>query len=127
MRSILTIRSSGVAALVLKRAQLKSFPAYRVFSTGLTHLDVSDPNLHRDFYPPPPITLVDEEDADKIEAAIQQALTSGFQAAAALCLTPFGDGHSSQRIAQVLVSYPLENLLHKRFFDSSLRMRPDIQ
>ncbi len=62
-----------------------------------------------------------EEDADKIEAAIQQALTSGFQAAAALCLTPFGDGHSSQRIAQVLVSYPLENLLHKRFFDLDLR------
>jgi UDP-hydrolysing UDP-N-acetyl-D-glucosamine 2-epimerase len=62
-----------------------------------------------------------EEETDKIEAAIRQALTSEFQAATARCLTPFGDGHASERISKVLVSHPLDNLIHKRFFDLDLR------
>ena len=60
------------------------------------------------------------ESADSIATAIAKALSPSFQALAAERQSPFGSGGSSDRIAEILRTYPLENILDKRFFELAL-------
>ena len=52
---------------------------------------------------------------EAIVAAIRRALTSEFQALAANCANPYGDGRASERIVSILKTIPLdETLLRKQ-------------
>ena len=54
-------------------------------------------------------------EVDAIQAAIDQALSPAFQAALRSCVNPYGDGHSAERILDILDGTPLEDrLLIKR-------------
>lgn len=57
------------------------------------------------------------ETTSAIVAAIQRALEPHFQKVAERRESPFGDGQAASRMVQILRSYPLDNLLMKRFFD----------
>src|SRR5260370_37920552 len=51
---------------------------------------------------------------DEIERAIHVALSDNFRASLRDLTNPYGDGHSSEKIAQILSSVPLsESLLMK--------------
>ncbi len=53
--------------------------------------------------------------ADDIKAALQEACSSQFRASVAKCENPYGDGHSSRRILDVLSRTPVDDrLLAKR-------------
>lgn len=52
-----------------------------------------------------------------ITTSLTRALCPEFQAALATVVNPFGDGHASERIVDILASYPLGNLLCKHFHD----------
>ena len=52
-----------------------------------------------------------------IVEAIEHAMTASFQALAANCVSPYGSGGASQRIAEIITTHPLENILDKRFFE----------
>jgi GDP/UDP-N,N'-diacetylbacillosamine 2-epimerase (hydrolysing) len=55
------------------------------------------------------------EESGAIAAAIQQALSPEFQSLAKNCETPYGRGGASKRMAQLLETLPLENVLMKKF------------
>lgn len=55
------------------------------------------------------------EDDASITGAIRQALDPSFQALAARCETPYGQGGASERIATLLETLPLDNVLMKKF------------
>ncbi len=57
------------------------------------------------------------EDADSIAAAIRRALSDGFRSGLATMQSPFGDGHASERILEIIATHPLDSLLMKRFGD----------
>lgn len=54
---------------------------------------------------------------DDIASAITRALSADFLAVAATVLPPYGRGDASRRIAEVLSTHPLNNLLMKKFHD----------
>lgn len=56
-------------------------------------------------------------DQDSIRAALQRLYEPGFRAALAGTVNPYGDGGASKKIAGVISTYPLENLLKKSFYD----------
>lgn len=56
------------------------------------------------------------EDADAIAAAIGEALSPAHRAVAARRETPYGAGGASQKIKDLLVSLPLDDVLVKRFY-----------
>jgi UDP-N-acetylglucosamine 2-epimerase (non-hydrolysing) len=56
-------------------------------------------------------------DATSILAALNRALEPEFRAIAAAAPSPFGDGHSAERICAVLKSFPLQTLGRKPFHD----------
>jgi UDP-N-acetylglucosamine 2-epimerase (non-hydrolysing)/GDP/UDP-N,N'-diacetylbacillosamine 2-epimerase (hydrolysing) len=58
-----------------------------------------------------------EEEPSAIVAAIQCALTSEFRAVAGRRETPFGRGGTAEAIRDVLVTYPLDGILMKKFND----------
>lgn len=58
-----------------------------------------------------------DESTDAISAAIERALSPGFQEIAAAGKTLFGEGGASRRIKQVLKETPLDGILLKRFYD----------
>jgi UDP-N-acetylglucosamine 2-epimerase (non-hydrolysing)/GDP/UDP-N,N'-diacetylbacillosamine 2-epimerase (hydrolysing) len=60
----------------------------------------------------PNVIDVDAE-ADAIAAAIERALSPEFRASLADMANPYGDGHASEKIAQVLASVELNNILIK--------------
>ena len=57
------------------------------------------------------------EQAAAIAAAIAQAITPAFRAAAFALPSPYGEPGVARRIAAVLAEVPLEGLWHKRFHD----------
>jgi UDP-hydrolysing UDP-N-acetyl-D-glucosamine 2-epimerase len=57
------------------------------------------------------------EDAVAIAAALRRALSGEFRAGLAAMQSPFGDGHASERMLEIIASHPLEGLLMKRFWD----------
>jgi GDP/UDP-N,N'-diacetylbacillosamine 2-epimerase (hydrolysing) len=58
----------------------------------------------------------DEGEAEII-AALQRALDPAFRQIVEGAGTPYGDGKAAPRIARVLLDYPLDGLLQKRFHD----------
>lgn len=58
----------------------------------------------------------DEGEAEII-AALQRALDPAFRQIVEGADTPYGDGKAAPRIARVLLDYPLDGLLQKRFHD----------
>jgi GDP/UDP-N,N'-diacetylbacillosamine 2-epimerase (hydrolysing) len=58
-----------------------------------------------------------EPELGSIRAALQRLYDPAFTAALAYTVNPYGDGGASKRIAEVLRSYPLENILKKSFHD----------
>ncbi len=54
-------------------------------------------------------------DRDSIQMAIDYALSPKFQEVAAACETPYGKGGASKKIAQLLETLPLDNVLMKKF------------
>jgi UDP-hydrolysing UDP-N-acetyl-D-glucosamine 2-epimerase len=55
-------------------------------------------------------------DRDEIAGAIVRATSADFRQAIAGCETPYGDGKTSQRIAEILARTPIDaRLMHKRF------------
>jgi UDP-hydrolysing UDP-N-acetyl-D-glucosamine 2-epimerase len=66
---------------------------------------------------PANVIHVDGE-ADAVAESIARAVSAGFRAGLADLVNPYGDGHASERIAERLVSIPIDGrLLMKRFFD----------
>jgi len=59
--------------------------------------------------------------ADAIRAAIDRALEPEFRTALATAANPYGDGHASTRIVDLVASVPLTELLRKRFVDEEDR------
>ena len=58
-----------------------------------------------------------EGDADAVRDAVVKALNPKFRSAVAAQPNPYGDGRAVPRIAEVLLSAPLDGLLVKRFCD----------
>ena len=56
------------------------------------------------------------DSTDAIDKAIEQTMTSSFQAIAANRESPYGSGGASHQIAETLKCHPLENILDKHFF-----------
>jgi UDP-N-acetylglucosamine 2-epimerase (non-hydrolysing) len=56
-------------------------------------------------------------ECEPIARAWRAALSSTFREGLRGLINPYGDGHSSQRIAQVLATAPLENIFRKKFAD----------
>jgi len=52
-----------------------------------------------------------------IGVAIDRILSSEFRDSIQNMANPFGDGHASKRIFEIMCSYPLEGLTSKRFYD----------
>jgi len=63
-------------------------------------------------------TVIDTAvDQKAIVEGIRKALSPPFRAKLINAASPFGDGHASERIRDVLAQYPLDGLLVKRFWD----------
>ncbi len=61
-----------------------------------------------------------EATSTAISAGIRKALDPSFRSNLAGMTNPYGDGHASERIAEVLASVPLDaRLITKRFYDGS--------
>lgn len=56
------------------------------------------------------------EDASAIQRAIEAGLSPAFQSEAAKCETPYGRGGASVKMARLLETLPLENVLMKKFY-----------
>jgi UDP-hydrolysing UDP-N-acetyl-D-glucosamine 2-epimerase len=54
-------------------------------------------------------------DRASVSAAVTRALDPGFRAGLAAQPNPYGDGKSGPRIAEILVTFPLDGLLYKPF------------
>lgn len=57
------------------------------------------------------------EDAEAISGAITRALTAEFQANAANVDSPYGNGGASARVAEILKTHRLDNVLTKSFYE----------
>lgn len=57
------------------------------------------------------------EDAAAVAAAIRRAISADFRAGLADMQSPFGDGHASERMLEIIANHPLEGILVKRFRD----------
>ena len=57
------------------------------------------------------IINVPEPKASDIKTAIEKAISPAFRKACADKVNPYGDGHSSKRIVDVLASLPIDNTL----------------
>ncbi|KIL97763.1 UDP-N-acetylglucosamine 2-epimerase [Paramagnetospirillum magnetotacticum MS-1] len=55
--------------------------------------------------------------AESIADALTRLLSPEFQAMARSVVNPFGDGHASERILDVLAAHPLDGLIRKGFVD----------
>ncbi len=63
-------------------------------------------------------TVIDtDETAAAIVAGIRQALSPDFRAGLADAISPFGDGHATGRMLEILANHSLDGLLMKRFWD----------
>ncbi len=58
-----------------------------------------------------------DEEAATIAAAIRRALSNEFRTGLATMQSPFGDGHASERMLEIIATHPLEGLLMKHFQD----------
>lgn len=58
-----------------------------------------------------------DEDATAISTAVRRALSADFRAGLTDMQSPFGDGHASERMLEIIATHPLERLLMKRFRD----------
>jgi GDP/UDP-N,N'-diacetylbacillosamine 2-epimerase (hydrolysing) len=59
-------------------------------------------------------------DQQSITAALQRLYSPAFQATLKTICNPYGEGGASEKIVQVVRSYPLENILKKTFHDLDL-------
>ncbi len=59
--------------------------------------------------------VLDAPDPESVSSALERALDPGFRIALAGRTNPYGDGHASERIVDVLAEAPLPDLLAKRF------------
>ncbi|MFH1070327.1 MAG: UDP-N-acetylglucosamine 2-epimerase [Candidatus Glassbacteria bacterium] len=57
------------------------------------------------------------EKSGEIRAAIEKALSPAFRKKIPGVKSPYGEGDSSPKIKRVLKTFPLENILFKKFFD----------
>ncbi len=57
-------------------------------------------------------------EAAAIAAALRRLLSPGFRAGLAGLVNPFGDGHASERIRDILATHPLDGLIRKSFVDT---------
>lgn len=81
---------------------------------GVPTVNIGDRQLGR-LRPGSVIDCAEEETA--IADALRRALDPAFRQLAAAASTPYGDGKAAPRIARVLLDYPLDGLLQKRFHD----------
>jgi UDP-N-acetylglucosamine 2-epimerase len=58
-------------------------------------------------------------DRTQVREAIHRALDPSFRASLEGLTNPYGDGHASERIRDILLEADLVKLLHKRFVDPS--------
>lgn len=61
-----------------------------------------------------------EPSQDQITQALQTLYGSAFKASLARVVNPYGTGGASQRIVEVLVAHPLDQLIKKKFHDIPL-------
>lgn len=59
-----------------------------------------------------------------ILTALDRVSTPLFQEMAARKVNPYGDGRTATRIAQKVMTIPLDHILHKRFYDIAKRSEP---
>jgi GDP/UDP-N,N'-diacetylbacillosamine 2-epimerase (hydrolysing) len=59
------------------------------------------------------------ETADAVGAALRNASSPQFRAQLTNMKTPYGSGGAARRMVEVLKSYPLDDILLKRFHDMS--------
>ncbi|MBF8274560.1 MAG: neuC [Magnetococcales bacterium] len=64
-----------------------------------------------------PSVLDCDESSQSIQNALHHALSSPFKAMVKKSGHPFGDGHSAEKIVEILKSHQTEGLLLKKFFD----------
>ncbi len=86
-------------------------------SFALPVVDVGDRQRGR---PAPANVLRCGEGRDEVGGALRQALDPGFRSGLAGLRNPYGDGRSSDRIAEVLATVDLDRLARKRFVDLPL-------
>jgi UDP-N-acetylglucosamine 2-epimerase (non-hydrolysing)/GDP/UDP-N,N'-diacetylbacillosamine 2-epimerase (hydrolysing) len=64
------------------------------------------------------VSVIDTpEDAESIARAILKALSTEFALSISARNHPFGDGHSTERILEILKNVPIQSLLEKTFHD----------
>ncbi|NWO02289.1 MAG: UDP-N-acetylglucosamine 2-epimerase (hydrolyzing) [Idiomarinaceae bacterium] len=56
-------------------------------------------------------------DAESIKRSLDKALSSSFKKLCAQSKNPYGDGNSSKKIIDTLLSTELDNLVYKKFYD----------
>lgn len=57
------------------------------------------------------------ESFEEIKQAVNKALTSEFTAICKRVNNPYGDGDSSKKIVSTMLTFPLENIVEKSFYD----------
>lgn len=63
-------------------------------------------------------TVINCDDSiDSIQAAMNKALDADFKCLCSASNNPYGNGNSSTKIVRKLISFPLENIIFKKFYD----------